>query len=80
MLWGINSKDFQNRKTCSANFLQWGKACAVQFGIFQIMADEQCKGEILLVGDQCESAFEYQGKSDQLKSSHPWKALLKGNV
>ena len=31
--WGINSliKDFQNRKNCSANFLQRGEACAVPF-------------------------------------------------
>ena len=31
--WGINSliTDFQNRKNCSANFLQWGEACAVLF-------------------------------------------------
>ena len=39
LLWGINSKDFQNRKTCSVNFLQRGKACAVPFSIFQIMLD-----------------------------------------
>ena len=38
--------------------------CAVPFGIFQITADEQCLGEISLVGDQCESAVEDQGKSD----------------
>ena len=57
-------KDFQNRKTCSVNFLQWGEACAVPFCIFQIMADEQCSGEISPVGDQCESAFEDQDKSD----------------
>ena len=39
--WGINSliKDFQNRKNCSVNFLQRGKACAVPF-------------EFLLVGRQ----------------------------
>ena len=38
--------------------------CAVPFCIFQITADEQCSGEILPVGDQCESAFEDQDKSD----------------
>ena len=37
--------------------------CAVPFGIYQITADEQCSGEISLVGDQCESAVEDQGKS-----------------
>ena len=56
-------KDFQNKKTGSANFLQWGEACAVPFGIFQITVDEQYSGEISLVGDQCESAVEDQGKS-----------------
>ena len=37
---------------------------AVPFCIFQITADEQCLGEIPPVGDQCESAFEDQDKSD----------------
>ena len=36
----------------------------VPFCIFQITADEQCSGEIPPVGDQCESAFEDQDKSD----------------
>ena len=31
---------------------------------FRFMADKQRSGEIPLVGDQCESAFEDQGKSD----------------
>ena len=37
--------------------------CAVPFGIFQMMANEHSLGEISLVGDQCESAVEEQGKS-----------------
>ena len=35
-----------------------------RLGIYQITADEQWSGEIPPVGDQCESAFEDQGKSD----------------
>ena len=39
------------------------RKCVVPFCIFQITADEQCSGEILPVGDQCESAVGDQGKS-----------------
>ena len=37
-------------------------------------------GEIPPIGDQCESAFEDQGKSDQLATGiiHPWKIVFKG--
>ena len=34
LAWGISLKDFQNRKNCSANFLQWGEACVVPFVLF----------------------------------------------
>ena len=53
--WGINSltKDFQNRKNCSANFLQWGEACVVPFTV------------IVLVGMQTSEEQRDSARSDQ---------------
>ena len=36
--------------------------------------------EIPPIGDRCKSAFEDQGKSTQLKTSHLWKMLFKRRV
>ena len=42
--------------------------CAVQFAYISLQADEQRVVRSCPVGDQCESTFEDQGKSTQLKT------------